>query len=178
MNILVVVNNLSGGGAEKVAVDLSNYFCNANNVSILTLSNKIDKYEIKESVKRIKLDLHSRSNSILKGVFANITRIFKLRKEIINTKPDVVISFMNRTNIRVLLSLVFTRTPVIITEHNYPKKNRMSITWEILRRCTYNRSKYLVSVSKGISDCFGYISEEKRKVIYNPVELKIGRAHV
>lgn len=171
MNLLLVVNNLSGGGAEKVAVDLSNEFSKDHNVKVLTLSNKKDKYVLNPSISRVKLELNSKSNHLMVGLINNVKRIISLRKVILESKPDHVITFMNRTNIRVLISLIGTNIPVIITEHNYPKSNKMSFIWELLRRILYHRCKYLVSVSDGVSNCFNYIPQYKRKVIYNPIEL-------
>ncbi|OQY38304.1 MAG: hypothetical protein B6229_06205 [Spirochaetaceae bacterium 4572_7] len=171
MKVLLVVNNLSGGGAEKVAVDLANLFCKNNITSILTLSDKEDKFSVDSSVSRLKLNLKSNSRTVLSGIKANITRITKLRATILKEEPDVVITFMNRTNIRVLISLLFTKIPIIITEHNYPKTNPMSRSWELLRRVLYKRAYKLVSVSSGISDYFSFLPEKKKEVIYNPTEL-------
>lgn len=178
MKILIVVNNLAGGGAEKVAVDLANYFNSKNDVAILTLSDKPDKFIIDPSIKREKINLKLESKNYLSALITNFSRIYKLRKAILNNSPDIVISFMNRTNIRVLLSLLFTNINVIITEHNYPRLNKMNIFWEFLRKITYKRAKYLVSVSKGISECFKYLPSSRCKVIYNPVEVKFNKEKV
>lgn len=173
MNILIIVNNLSGGGAEKVAVDLGNHLSTKHNVSFLTLSNKPDKYVINDNINRKAICLNAPSGNVIKGLFSNINRILLLRKEIIALKPDLVISFMNRTNIRVLISLINTKIPVVITEHNYPKMNKMSLSWEFLRRIMYKKAFKLVSVSKGIQECFNYLKPEKKMVIYNPTDIRL-----
>lgn len=173
MNILFVVNNLSGGGAEKVAADLASHFADIYNVSILTLSNKEDKFIIHDNIHRLKINQNSRSGNLIEAFKKNFGRIFQLRKTIINSNADVVITFMNRTNIRVLLSLLLKKIPVIITEHNYPKMNKMKMSWEILRRLIYKKSYKLVSVSRGISDYFKYIPGDQKLVIYNPTEISL-----
>ena len=172
MKILIVVNKLSGGGAEKVAVNLANYLCKNHDVNVLTLSDAKDYYSLNQSIKRLHINQHSRSGNLWEGFKSNLERIFQLKNTILSVNPDVVITFMNRANIRVLISLFFSSIPVIITEHNFPKDNPMKPVWEILRRIMYRRAAYLVSVSKGISDYFSYLTMDKRKVIYNPTELK------
>lgn len=172
MNILIVVKNLSGGGAEKVATDLSNYFSQKHNVTVLTLSkNSRDNFDLNSNINRISIDLHKKSQNIIEGVISNFSRILKLRSTILKNRPDVVISFMNRTNIRVLMSMFGSSIPVIVTEHNYPKLNPMSRYWELLRKIYYKRAYRLISVSMGVSDCFSYLPDNKKMVIYNPIEL-------
>lgn len=168
MKILIVVNNLSGGGAEKVAVDLANELIQSHKISVLTLSDKDDKFILNDGIHRIKLNQRVKSANFLNGISNNIKRLYKLKKAIVKENPTVVITFMNRTNIRVLLSLLFTKIPVIITEHNYPGLNKMNFFWEILRRFTYTNAFKLVSVSQGISDWFDFLDKSKKVVIYNP----------
>lgn len=174
MNILFVVKNLSGGGAEKVAVEMANQFSIKHNITVMTLNNEKDKFILDDSISRVKLDLFKKSGNIIQAIKLNLFRVFILRKNILKGDYDIVISFMNRTNIRVLLSLLFTKIPVVITEHNYPEDNPMKGVWEILRRYLYKKSASLVSVSNGISDWFSFLPPEKKKVIYNPVNVNTG----
>lgn len=177
MNIILVVKNLSGGGAEKVAVELANHLVKNHDVTIMTLSNTVDRFIPDTSIKRINLSLYSRSRNILEGLLVNLTRVFSLRKEILSKNPDVVITYMNRTNIRVLMSLYLSKIPIIITEHNYPKDNPMKGIWEILRRVYYKKAFKLVSVSRGISDWFTFLPKGKKVVIYNPANIYINNSN-
>ena len=50
MNIIICINQLSKGGAERVVANLSNYLCNNNEVTIISLDKKDIGYDINDKV--------------------------------------------------------------------------------------------------------------------------------
>lgn len=64
--IALLINSLSGGGAERVTCNLANYFYEKGySVDVITLTNKNDTYELDDGVERVcLLDDKERSNKV------------------------------------------------------------------------------------------------------------------
>ena len=60
-----------------------------------------------------------------------------MRETIKSVDPDVVLSFIDQTNIRTILCLLGTKVPVIISERLHPAHNPISRAWRIARQLTY-----------------------------------------
>ncbi|MGL5943945.1 MAG: glycosyltransferase family 4 protein [Waterburya sp.] len=174
MKITLVISALGCGGAERVLVLLAKGFINCgHDVTVITLSDKAtDFYQLPVESSRIALGVMGHSSGLIEAVKNNIKRISILRKAIQFTTPDVVISFLQITNITTILALRGTKYPVIVTEHNNIKVFSYGILWDTLRRLTYPYCSVVVSVSKGVDRSFDLLPESKRAVIYNPIVIK------
>ncbi|MGB5712291.1 MAG: glycosyltransferase, partial [Waterburya sp.] len=174
MKITLVISTLGCGGAERVLVLLAQGFVDrGHDVSVVTLSDKTtDFYQLPSGCSRLALDIMSVSSGLIEAVRSNIKRIAILRKAIQSTTPDVVISFLRKTNITTILALRGTKYPLIVTEHNDTKVFSYGLVWETLRRLTYPLCSKVVSVSKGVDESFDSLPESKRAVIYNPIVIK------
>lgn len=174
--IVLVIPSLTHGGAERILSLLAESLAQkGNDVTVLTLYNRKDFYVLKDNIKRRRLILENETRNLVQAILANISRIRKIRSAILDESPAVVISFLNRTNIRTLIALRNTNIPVIISERSHPKFNKIGIIWSILRRCWYKKAFCLVSPSKGVDNFFKFIPEPKRLVIYNPVTIPLYR---
>lgn len=174
--ILVIIPKLSGGGAEKVSLELSKYLCekdyevlllffeNFNNIEVLNLSSKI---------KKICLNKKNKWN-----VFKII---FQIRKIIVNFKPNTIISFLFYTNILTILSsiTVFKKSfKLIISERNNPNKylslSKFGFIKKLFIYLMYSQADIIISVSKQISKILNLnfkINQKKLYTIYNPLSL-------
>ena len=82
MKIIEIIYNLSSGGAERFAVDLSNQLSEANDVSLFTLKDDCDirnvfyKSELSSKVKY--RNLKSNQDILLK-VYLNYTALLKMK---------------------------------------------------------------------------------------------------
>ncbi|NUQ65859.1 MAG: glycosyltransferase family 4 protein [Pirellulales bacterium] len=171
--ILMVISSLSGGGAERVAVLLARGFVqNGHTVSLATIYGRDrDFYELPAEVDRLALDLgRDRSNAVQK-LAGNARRIWAIRQTIRRTQPAVVLSFMNQTNVTVLLAATGLGVPVIVTEHMDPRRDDLPAAWRWLRKWTYARAARLVSVSRAVDSFFAWLPADRRAVIPNPVAL-------
>ena len=68
-----------------------------------------------------------------------------------------------------LLSMKRTSIPVIVTEHVDPREFPCGRIWEMLRRQHYRGAACVVSVSHSVDEYFSGVSDEKRRVIHNPL---------
>src|SRR6185369_10630848 len=129
MRITFVISSLLGGGAERTVANMAAYWTNKGwEITVLTLFHGRGPlaYELHPKVRHIDLlstTLHDNPRpdaaSLLalrdifdsvspperKAIMDDIVLIVALRHAIVKTNPDRVISFIDATNIRVLLAL-------------------------------------------------------------------------
>jgi len=171
--ILFIILNLGCGGAQRVISTIANGISKEKyDVSFMTLGKKeSDFFKLDSEVKRIDLDLYKPSASVSEAFRNNVSSIKTIREFVNRINPDLVISFLNRTNVRVLISLFNSAIPLVISERSDPTHNKIGKLWSLLRFISYHKTKVLVCLSKGVSDAFWYVPKKKKVVIYNPIEI-------
>lgn len=166
MNILFIISSMQMGGAERVLSTLANTICTQNKITILRFDTNLPFYEIDQNVKI--LSTNDGVND--RGFFGNLSKrfgkILAIRKILKTSKFDVVISFLDTTNILVLLANIFLNNKIIISEHsNYTLLH--SYFFRVLRRLTYPFSNALTVLSKFDYKHYSYV---KNKIIMpNPM---------
>lgn len=172
-----MIPRMSPGGAERVAARLGNRMVAAGyNVVLLTLGSSPDFYEMDPRVGRVRLGAMGPSGGPFGALVGNLRRHLLLRRALVAERGDVVISFLDRTNTRVLAAAIGTRVPVIITEHSYPPTSPLGPFWRLARRLLYPSAACLVSVSRGVDECFWWLAASKRAVIPNPIDEDFAKA--
>lgn len=177
MRISFIIYDMQEGGAERVLSILANCWAEqGEQVTLFTLDDGTVPpfYKLHSSIEYRPLDLLPKSNQFPNRIFQTIFRMLISRKAIKLSQPDVVVSFMDITNIRTLISMIGLPIPVIVSERTSPSylSQQRSRLWNGLRRLVYMRAAKVVSVSHGIDSYFDYFPEKKRAVIHNPVFLK------
>jgi len=171
--IAFFLQNLSGGGAEKSVVHLSNFLVN-NGVDIdIVLVDKSNAAYLNELDSKIQL-VDFKKNRSLKSI--NL-----LRKYIVIHKPDVIMSSVTHVNIILALVALFSRkskTKIVINQVNhlseiisYSVKNK--ILKNLLTKFIvyiYNFSDGAISMSKGVEeDLLRNGLKVRSRYIYNPI---------
>ncbi len=152
---------------------MANYWAKAaHQITLLTFDDKnTPHYHVPESIQWHALNIESQSNSWIDGLIYNIKRIQVLRKFILQSEPDCVISFMSSTNILVLLATRFLSCKVLISERNYPKYDKENRkTWFWLRKTLYPLADHLVVQTDSIKEYFRSYNGSVQ-VIPNPVKV-------
>ncbi|WP_137936952.1 glycosyltransferase family 4 protein [Chitinivorax sp. B] len=146
LHIMLIISSLGGGGAERVMVDLAEFLvAQGIRVTLVTLEGeREDRYKLSSSVSRIRLNIMWPSNNKLTSIVSSLQRLRMIRREVTLQSPNIVISFIDLTNIRVLLSLIFTKIPIIISERIDPRHHRVGKSWDILRRLSYQLADRLI----------------------------------
>ena len=188
MRITIVIAGLGGGGAERVAVNLANAWAGSGHAAtLLTISQKSrpSAYGIDARVARRDVgwprggrenELNGTSVApILRGLYANkstilmpdITMLALLRYAILTTEPDVVVSFITQTNVRVLAALHETKLPVIVCEVTDARRLHLR-DWPRPRDKFYPRAAAVVACDPVIA---GWFSTRGAKAIsiHNPL---------
>lgn len=144
--ILLIISALFAGGAERVMSIMANYWAErGEDVTLLTLAQVgNDFYSLNPYVKRVGLGLLFPTSGVVSAIRANILRIKAIRQIIIDVQPDVIISFLDRTNVLTLLAAKKTGTPVIVSERIDPGQMSIGLVWSFLRRKTYKYAKFVI----------------------------------
>jgi glycosyltransferase involved in cell wall biosynthesis len=90
------------------------------------------------------------------------------RKIIRQNFPDIILSFMDRTNCLVLLSTIGINVPVIVSERVDPRMIKPGLLYEWLRNRLYPRAKALVTLGSEQANWFKPIARQT-VTIPNPV---------
>ncbi|NJL53884.1 glycosyltransferase family 4 protein [bacterium] len=132
-------------------------------VTLLTLFSHIpDAYVLPSHVKRVSLPTISMSTQYWYQEFfstGNFVKLFKrakrrwkiffsLRKELLKTEPDLVISFMDVTNILVIRALLGTKIPTVVAEHTDPRFYPLAWWWKLARDLTYPLASQIIMLTE------------------------------
>jgi len=184
IKLLFIIPNLTGGGAERVCVNIYKGLKNYENYKIyLVLFQKILKYEITDE-EIISMDIKGSPNILgkIKNFLLRFYRLLKIKKEI---NPDVCISFLEPADFLNLITK-FGRHKVILTIHNtmseYFKqlyddgfsKKLASFVYNNSYKILAKKANLIICVSHGIAKDFAKsynVDSSKIKVIHNPINL-------
>ena len=161
MKIVFVTATLTSGGSERVISLLANAFCTkGHEVDIVCLNKHIVYYPIDA-----KVAIHFAEGEIKSTSLPKKIRWF--RNYIKDTKPDVVIPFMEAVYCVTLLALIGVNVPIISSERIDPR--RSPFVRNILRRIFLPLTTHLVVQTQDIKNFYPSFIRKKTTVIYNPV---------
>lgn len=172
MRIALVIDSLRSGGAEKVASTLVNHWTESGNQSTLVTlaSADTDFYGIDVRVNRIALGLNRSSRNWREFVRNNSQRIRMLRGVVRSLEFDVLVSFVDKTNVMVLLATLGLGVPVVVSERTDPRKHQIGKVARYLRFLLYPRARAVVVQTAGVAEWARHIvGSEAVHVIPNPV---------
>jgi glycosyltransferase involved in cell wall biosynthesis len=121
-------------------------------VVALRADEKGPTYTFPPSVRIHRLQLVMEHNPILD--VRHLKRLWRLRRLLLKLRPSAVVSFIDKLNVAVLLSLKGTRIPVVATEHLVPWKNELGPIWERLRAALYPGALAVRSPTATMTDWF------------------------
>jgi glycosyltransferase involved in cell wall biosynthesis len=194
MRITLTIPSLLCGGAERAATNISNYWAKRGwMITILTLNhpNQPSFYDLDPNVTHVDIGYHrepglASSDRLLEQSLSEIkehcseveralieeesARLHRLRRAIIATVPQAIISLEELTNIRVLLACSGLALPVIVSErgdpgHRLPGHER----WATLRSRVYPSAVFLVTLTEDVSSHYRVEMGNRVRVIPNMV---------
>ncbi len=172
MHVLFFIQSLSGGGAERVTVNLANHWVARGwKVTIVTMAGvEKDAYALAPEIHRIGLNVAGESPGLVVAMKNNLRRMRALRRVLRDLRPDVAIGMMATASC--LLALVGHNGVKILigAERTYPPRLPLGKTWEAVRRYFY---RYLDSVvvlsSESRNWVYANTSARQVVIISNPV---------
>jgi glycosyltransferase involved in cell wall biosynthesis len=174
--IIVLINSLASGGAERVLTTLLNNLVNKYDCYLIFIENDI-KYQLDKRIKILHLGENTNNSGIVKFIRLPIVA-FKLSKIIKKYKFTRILSLLSRSNYVNIISNIFTKHKILISEHSLPSlqygcsnlQSKMNI---YLIKCLYNFSDEIITVSKyGKYDLeVNFKINSKIQTIYNPIDI-------
>lgn len=172
MNYVLVISSLGAGGAERVMTDLANWWVvQGHHVTVITLSEDKDFYQLSGDVERVRLGGVRRSANILIAMWMFILRLYRLRVAIRRANPDSILSFIDKINVLSLIASIGLDSRVIVSERTNPEHYKIHKLWALLRDLIYRRSSILVVQTESLRDWAQHrIAPSKVRVIPNSID--------
>jgi glycosyltransferase involved in cell wall biosynthesis len=167
MRLTLVISSLNSGGAERVLSILANaWAARGDQVTVVTThdAGRAPDYEIRPDVQLVSVDPHRN------GLMRQLMTLSQLRSVFRKSEPDVIISFLNYTNVLVLIASRWLRIPVIVSERLDPSVIKLSLPWSLLRRLTYHWTDLLVAQTATAARRYEPLARERVRVIPNPID--------
>jgi len=165
--IIIVTSSITSGGAQRVIVQLANYFSKQNyECQIIAIYKNVVFYDIDDGVKLTQIDLKTK-----KSVLDKVIRYTELRRIVKKEKPDVILTLPEEIGVYVILALLGLDIPVFVSERNNPWVMPYKKTTRILRTLMYPFAKGIIFQTEMAKSFFSKKIQKKGVVIQNPVHV-------
>jgi len=128
-------------------------------------------YPFHSSIMFRSLDLAQPLGAPPASLFRMHKRIHRLRTTVLQTSPEVILSFNDLTNIATLLATRGMGVPVIVGERSDPHMHRLKLPWRLLRPWAYRQADCVVAQTQHALDYFPPSIRSHGRVIPNAVQL-------
>lgn len=146
LRIACVVGSLRGGGAELIMSRLASALAERGHaVRVITFSgDDSDLHQLSSRVQRTALSCEGQSQNLSKRLRNIVRRVRALLSALRQTAPDVIISFIDTTNVYALLANQVLRLPIIVSERSDPRFHPVDRLTSGLRLALYGTADGLV----------------------------------
>lgn len=166
--IIFYINAIHDGGAERVMVNLAEYFSDNGYETILLTSFRDEwEYPLANTVRRLTLEKKEIKQSRIKR---NVSRVKKLRNLCKNEKPDILISFMEEPNFRAILATRGLSIKTVVSVRNDPNKEYAGKLGWFVGKILLPMADGCVFQTKDAQKWFPKRLQNKSKIIYNAVK--------
>lgn len=175
IRITLVISSLNIGGMERAACTMLNYWAAAGwGPTVLTFDDGRTPpfYRLDPGVRHVSLGIALVSENPAAGLWHNLRRVGVLRRAIRESAPDVVLGFMNTTNVLALIAVRGLGVPVVASEHLNPDYHPLGPAWESLRWLTYHWAARLAINSESFRGFFPHRVRARAVVLPSPIVLE------
>jgi GalNAc-alpha-(1->4)-GalNAc-alpha-(1->3)-diNAcBac-PP-undecaprenol alpha-1,4-N-acetyl-D-galactosaminyltransferase len=172
MKVTLVIYGLGGGGAERVMSIVANYWVARGwevTLMMLVAPTKPPFYQLDPRIKLKPLGIAGNSGNLVAVIGNTWQRVKILRREIIASQPDVVISFMNAVNVYAILACLKLNIPTIVSEHIYPGSTDASRIWQLIMKWTYRYADLVTVLTQNALPFYPAERGYRTIVMPNPV---------
>ncbi|WP_372899653.1 glycosyltransferase [Stieleria sp.] len=150
LSIACFIHSLHGGGAERVMAGLTSRLAErGHRVSLITFDEGAsDRHVIAPSVRRMPLALSADARGLLGKVRQVRARHHAIADAVERLRPDVVLSFCDRTNLDVLMATDPSGPPVVVCERSDPARQSLGPFWNVVRRHQYRQAATVVALTE------------------------------
>lgn len=169
MRILCVIPQLGAGGAERVMVKISNNLAFRHDVVLLTWEapGTLPFYPLGDGV-HLK-QVHLSATGWGGKVSALWRRVLMIRKHVREYRADVVLSFLDTTNISAILGCLGTGVPVVVSERIDPARYHLGWLVTELRLFLYPLADRVVVQTSRVASYFPSRMRARIVELPNPI---------
>lgn len=167
----MIISSLGAGGAERVVTLMANdWAARGRNITLLTFDDGAVPpfYALDARVRHKPLAIAGDSPHPIAALRSNLKRIHHLRAAIRASRPDCVISVLDKVNVLTLLATRGLKVPVVVMEQVHPGSYPIGRAWEVLRNRTYPTADRVVAITARALDHFSPRIRARARVIPNP----------
>jgi glycosyltransferase involved in cell wall biosynthesis len=172
VKLLFFIASLQCGGAERVSVTLCNHWAERGwDVTIATFDDGSVPpfFPLAAGVRHVALALARRRSGFIRPMVDNLARVRALRRFVARERPDRIVSFIDETNVLILLAARGTGVPVVVSVRTDPARHATPRSWRVLRRLTYPWARAIVLQTETAAAFFPASWASRIAVIPNPV---------
>ena len=163
--IMIHINSLGKGGAERVVSLLSGKFVE-DSIQVVIATEWVEKeeYEIPSQVKRMDVGLDEKqeqSSRLAKQYY----RIANLRKAVLQEKPDILLSFCVKANYRAMMATTGTKIPVVVSVRNDPKIDYVGKKNQLMNKLFLNKAAGCVFQTEEAKEFFDETLQTKSRAV-------------
>lgn len=169
--ILFYIDHRNRGGAQRVMVELANYFQKNLSYEVVFVTHGTsapNAYRLDCGVREIVMA----EKRIRTFIGKELYRIKELKKICRTEKPDVIISFLIVTNIIALVVGKLVNIPVVISVRNDPMHDHSRFLHSLMR-LTYPMARGWVFQTEDAKKYFRKWIKGKAEIIMNPISLDV-----
>lgn len=150
--VLVYIDSLKAGGAERVAIQFATWLQHAGHRPLLLTRRPAadDFYPVPTGLERLVEPPEPRWLRRL-GWAGFPLRLWRLRVLIQRQGIDLALALTTLPAIKLLLALQGLPVPVVVSERNYPPAKPPALPWRLLRRLSYPRAVLHLVQTEGIA---------------------------
>ncbi len=164
--VLFIISFLRGGGAERVvSIWASQLAVNGFDVSILVNARSNEEYPVHEKVKIYSLANNEKEFFCL----GKVKRLSVMRKWVKNIAPDVVIPFLERTQIWTMFATIGIKLYKVETVRNSPWRTEIGKILKIFWKKCFKRADKVILQTPEQGEYFSKKVQKKCVVIPNPL---------
>lgn len=170
--IVFYIATLTRGGAERVIVNLANYFYRQGyEVYMVTLEPDEGLYPMETGIKKVVLDQPTDGGEtrFFRRIRAAAGRITKVRGLLRETQAQALVSFIGKTNIRAVLAGLCTKTKVFVSVRSAPEREYAGTLQRLLAKLLFCFADGVIFQSEGAKAFFPKPAQKKSRILYNPL---------
>lgn len=167
--ILVSGGSFGDGGAERVMSILSYSLPDYFDSVVFVLWKKLEVFfQWDQRCRVIWLEDAVRSQR-------DLIKMKGFRSLVQQEKPNIILSFLEPFNLRVLISTIGMNLKIVVSERNDPRAVNGSWIMDQVEKLIYRKAKGIIVQTKTIYDFFDGRLRDRTSIIYNPVCLEKDR---
>lgn len=161
--LLISCGALMAGGAERVISILSHPFAeHYDKVTILEWIEAKQFYKTAPNVEIVCIEKECESKSLLR-------KMMWLRDFVKKEKPDLILSFLYPWSLRLISSLLFTKSKIVVAERQDPRMVRGGLFTKFFRDLLYIKARGILVQTNENIQYYPYWLRKKTSAIYNPI---------